>query len=283
MSKKIGILVRPHTSPDDLESLIHSLQKAGHTIVYTSSFQEHSVQDLYIQENTIPTLYGIEILISYGGDGTALTAARMASKNNIPVLAIHKGNIGFLAEFSDTDIPSILYALDHPNLEPRNMVAGWVEHANQSITERFIALNDVSIYRSSTMSLIKWKLIVDQQEVYVGRGDGFLVSTPTGSTAYNLTAGGPILSTDLAALALTPICPQGLSNKPVVISNTHHVDLQIMDHNEAIVCFDGQQAYTMAQGDTLRIQPAQFDAKFLMNKQPNIFSTLQNKLGWNHS
>ena len=225
---------------------------------------------------------GADLAIVFGGDGTLLGAARRLAASSTPICGVHLGKLGFL-----TDIPrsKCLAGLERIltgkfETDRRLMLEAVVVRGGKTVARNF-ALNELSINRSVTGSLIKYRLSVDQVHVCDARADGILLATPTGSTAYALAAGGPILTPSVAAFCIAPICPQNLSNRPIVLPDSCVAQIQLLQSAECIAHYDGQEAISLEQGDAIIMRKSPFSATFLHPKGHDFYRTLREKLGWN--
>lgn len=257
--------------------LADALIGAGHAVLW----EPDTARNVGVDGPLAPDdLAGVNVMVSYGGDGTVLSAARRAAPHRVPVLAIHKGRLGFLADFTDEDLPLLLETVDRPTVEPRLMLtAELVRHGE--VLRTGIALNDVVVARALSVTLIEFELLVNNRRVCVQRADGFVVSTPVGSTAYNLTAGGPILLPELDVMALAAICPQKLTNRPVVVGARSEVVIRLITCQDSSVHFDGQNQGMLEPGDEVRIRAAVDPCLLVVRPDRDRFQVLQEKLGWN--
>jgi len=222
----------------------------------------------------------IDVLMVLGGDGTILNAARKAAPMKVPILGINMGHVGFLSEIEVQDIPKsvqkILEGLYF--IEERMMLSAVVQRENKS-GHAMLALNDIGIARGSLSRMIRIEVYVNDHLVDKYPADGFVVSSPTGSTAYSLSAGGPIISPNMRCLLLTPICAHSLHSRPIVIADHEIVRLRVIgQHQDTILTLDGQQDFTLFEGDWIIIQKASASARFIRLKEENFYSLLRHKL-----
>lgn len=222
-----------------------------------------------------------DLAIVVGGDGTLLNVARDLAPYDIPLAGINQGRLGFL-----TDIPpeSMLRALaeildGEYHLEPRTLLEATVLRDGDAVYSAR-ALNDVVVNMGNTGQLIEYEIYIDRLFVDRQRADGLVVATPTGSTAYALSAGGPILTPSLAAIVLAPICPHTLTNRPIVAGNESLVCVRLNQAHGARVHFDGQNTFDLRRGDTVQIQQSDTQAQLLHPKDHSFFDTLRKKLHW---
>jgi NAD+ kinase len=221
----------------------------------------------------------IDLAIVMGGDGTMLSVARSLMDNDIPLIGINRGRFGFLTDLRAEDM---LVALDailagaHQK-ETRMLLQASVYRVGAKIHEG-VALNDVVI--KSNLRLIELEVEVDGKFVHKQRGDGLILSTPTGTTAYALSAGGPILHPNLDAIALVPISPHTLSNRPITLNANSKIEVNLVHTDEAQVSYDGQFQMALEVGDRIVVQRAAQEITLLHPSGYCYFEMLRNKLNW---
>ena len=228
----------------------------------------------------------INLAIVVGGDGTLLKAGRLLSDKDIPVIGINLGRLGFLVDISPDEIAEQLtLMLDGAyTLEERSLLHAEAFSEGKSLGEG-IALNDVVVHVRNDIRMIEFTTHVDDAFVNTQRADGIVVATPTGSTAYSLSGGGPILHPGLDAVVLVPICPHTLSNRPIVISNESLINISLCESREvnARVSFDGQANIELQAGDNIVIRNKAHKLKLMHPENYDYFHILRNKLGWSSS
>ncbi|HJP38468.1 MAG: NAD(+) kinase [Gammaproteobacteria bacterium] len=224
-----------------------------------------------------------DLIIAVGGDGSMLHAARIAVEASKPLLGINRGRLGFLADVSPSDDFSPLDKViaGQYESEKRMLLKAEVQTAD-GILNCGIALNDVVVKRQDTGRLLEFKSYVDERYVNTHGGDGFIVATPTGSTAYALSCGGPIVAPGLDALVLAPICPHTLSDRPIVIPATGITVIQLGDDDEdnAIVSCDGEVTGRVGSGDRLRVAVSDMRVELIHPIGYDYFGILRSKLHW---
>ena len=225
---------------------------------------------------------GIDLMVAVGGDGTMLHAARMAAAASVPVLGVNRGRLGFLADIGpDRMLESVDDALEGRCLpEARMLLEAQVQFGGRVITA--LALNDIVVAKRETGRMLDLRTWVDGTYVNTHGGDGFIVSTSTGSTAYALSCGGPIVHPSLAAIVLVPICPHTLSDRPIVVGADSIVEIELADRFEAqahIVC-DGMVMSELAPGERLRVCRAPISATLLHPPDHDYYRILRSKLHW---
>ncbi len=224
-----------------------------------------------------------DLVIAVGGDGTMLYAARHASAHDVPVLGINRGRLGFLADIRPEEIESSVDAVlggDYEE-ESRMMLHAAILRDGAAVHSGY-ALNDVVIKRCETARMLEYRTAVDGRYVNTHGGDGFIASTPTGSTAYALSVGGPIMEPHLDAIVLAPICPHTLADRPIVISGRSVTDVQLVENHGAAadVSGDGELIGAMSVGDTLRITAATTPVRLIHPPGYDYYEVLRTKLYW---
>jgi NAD+ kinase len=224
-----------------------------------------------------------DLAVVLGGDGTLLAAARLLGDRQVPILAINYGGLGFLTEVTmDEMYPALQRAVDGDfATEERMMVDVAVTRATTQLAS-YRALNDVVINRGTLSRMVHLEARVDGNEVSRFRSDGLIVATPTGSTAYNLSAGGPIIFPTMRAMVLTPICSHTLTNRPIVLSADVRIEitLQSLQEEEVHVTVDGQVGLKLQPGDVLTIVKSKVAVKLIAPAEKNYFDVLRGKLKW---
>ena len=220
-----------------------------------------------------------DMLVCIGGDGTLISAVRRSHAYQVPVLGIHAGKLGFLADIAIDELDEFVGLIQKGEyrLDRRAMLQATISTPNGE--NRIIAFNDIVITRPSISKMIHIDTYVDEKPFNTYYGDGVIVSTPTGSTAYNLSAGGPVLFPQTQVFALTPICPHSLTQRPVVLPGHFAIEMKTPDKS-ALVVVDGQDMYEFGEGDTVRIHLAQKNAHLVHRKEFSYFDVLKEKMGW---
>lgn len=220
----------------------------------------------------------INFLISMGGDGTILRLAHKYDSWNVPILGINLGHLGFMADVPIADIYPSLQDLLHGayKIHERVMIQG------ESLRgDRCFAVNDIVIHRGKNPSLVELAIHIDGIYLNTFEADGIIIATPNGSTAYSLAAGGPIVGPDLEALALTPISPHTISNRPIVLSSNHEIQIQYLSEYDPVeIRADGITHHELQTGDVFRITRCAKNFKLVSLLRHDYYSTLRTKLGW---
>lgn len=224
-----------------------------------------------------------DLIVVVGGDGSLLSAARMAVELDVPVIGINRGRLGFLTDISPNDIETQLGAvLDGKYREEKRFLLETRIYDDNRIYFHGNALNDVVLGRGSETHLIEFDVYIDQQFVSHYRSDGMILATPTGSTAYALSAGGPIMHPQLNAVVLVPMFSHSLSSRPLVVDGKSVIDLHIDDRNESdlrISC-DGHESRMVKPGQHVRIEKNSRKLRLLHPADYHYYDTLRMKLGW---
>jgi NAD+ kinase len=219
-----------------------------------------------------------------GGDGTMLGIARLLAPFNVPLIGINQGRVGFM-----TDIP-----LDRVMPVLCEMLAGKVETESRALLEATVirdgasifnalACNDVVVSRGATSGMVELMVEVDGRFMYKQRSDGLIVATPTGSTAYALSAGGPILHPGVSGIVLVPIAPHALSNRPIVVTDTSQIVIEVIGGREVSANFDMQSLTSLSHGDRIVIARSLHTITFLHPQGWSYYDTLRQKLHWNET
>ena len=222
-----------------------------------------------------------DFLIVLGGDGTLLSAARAVAPRNIPILGVNLGSLGFLTEVPLPDLYPALRAVmaDDCEVEVRSMLQAGLFRDGKQLAEAH-ALNDVVISKTTIARLASFDIFINNVFVSSYRGDGLIVSTPTGSTAYSLAAGGPILMPAVEGIVITPICPHSLSHRPLVVRDSVEIEIKVKSAtDEAFLSIDGQVGIPVAEGDRLVCRKSPYNTR-LMRLQKSFFEVLRTKLKW---
>lgn len=223
-----------------------------------------------------------DLAVVLGGDGTLLAAARLLGNRQIPILAINYGGLGFLTEVTlDELYPSLQRVVDGQFvMQHRMMMDVMVTRANKDVAT-YRALNDVVINKATLARIIELEARVDGQYVSSFRSDGLIVSTPTGSTAYNLSAGGPIIYPNMQAMVMTPICSHTLTNRPIVLPAGVKIEITLLSaQDEVYLTVDGQVGLKLEKEDRLTIEKSDVSVKLVEPTDKNYFDVLRGKLKW---
>ncbi len=216
-----------------------------------------------------------------GGDGTLLSAARAVGHDGVPILAVNLGSLGFLTEVPLGELYSTLDAVDAGlcPLEHRAVLDCSAFRENETLAHHF-ALNDVVINKNTISRLVDFDLLIDGAFVFSYKADGVIIATPTGSTAYSLAAGGPVVMPSVQSFVVTPVCPHALTLRPLVIRDNAQIEIRVESGvEEAFLSIDGQVGMPLRQGDRIVCRRAAHTVK-LMRVRRTFFDVLRNKLKW---
>jgi len=223
-----------------------------------------------------------DLLLVLGGDGTLLSAAREAAPHGIPVLPINLGSLGFLTSFTLQELyPALEETLaGHLIASERVMLHAALLRDGKALDDQLV-LNEVVINKGALARMIEVKLSIDQDFVCRYRADGLIVATPTGSTAYSLSAGGPIVHPNVESIIVTPICPHTLSDRPIVVGDKSCVEMNLVGPADSVyLTLDGQKGVPMQSGDRVRIFRAEQRLKLIQPKRKSYYEILRSKLRW---
>lgn len=225
-----------------------------------------------------------DVLLVLGGDGTILSAARLAAERSVPILGVNMGGLGFLTEVRlDHLYPSLerVFANDL-TLDERLMLETQVHRQGETVAQGMV-LNDVVISKGTLARLIELQISIQGQLVTKLRGDGLIIGTPTGSTAYSLSAGGPIINPAVQALILTPICPHTLTHRPLIVPSTVKIEVTLTSKDDGTMAtLDGQVGIALTQGDTAVIQTSSYKTRLIRFPESHYYEVLREKLKWGH-
>ncbi|MBK5282083.1 MAG: NAD(+)/NADH kinase [Nitrospiraceae bacterium] len=223
-----------------------------------------------------------DVLLVLGGDGTMLNAARLAGERSIPILGVNMGGLGFLTEVRlDNLYPSLerVFANDFV-LDERLMLRTHIHRHGETVAQG-VVLNDVVISKGTLARMIELKVAIQGRFVTNLRGDGLIVSSPTGSTAYSLSAGGPIIDPAVQSLILTPICPHTLTHRPLIVPGIAEIDVTLTSKDDgAMATLDGQVGVSIMQGDTVVIRTSEHRTRLIRFPESNYYNVLREKLKW---
>ncbi len=225
----------------------------------------------------------VDILIVLGGDGSFLAAARMATDYSVPLLGVNLGKLGFITEVSLDEFEVVLDYLKAGNFTVQDRMMLELKVSRKGKVQTGAALNDIVITHRNLARMIEMGITINGQPVTQYKADGLIVSTPTGSTAYALSAGGPILYPTLDSVLICPICPHALTNRPLVIPADATINVDVHTQNEVIATLDGQVLIEIDQNDDISIYKSEKLSKFIKLPGRTHFDTLRNKLGWGGS
>lgn len=276
--KKAGIVIKPHAKDIEkiLKDLIDYFMKKNIESVLEKVAAEKLGQKGGVTRISLPEQ--VDLVIVLGGDGTLLSIAHLAAQHKVPVMGVNLGRLGFLTE---VPLDEMFLALDSYLAGNRNIVSPRRLLLSETDKKEYYCLNDVVINKGALARMIQCRIWINDKEVAVVRADGLIISTPTGSTAYSLSAGGPIIQPNIPAIVIAPICPHTLSFRPMVISQDSKVKIQVLTGDEEVyLTIDGQRGQLIHIGDSIEIRCSDHELKLISSPKRNYFDLLQEKLGW---
>lgn len=275
---RVGFVVKPHAP--DIEKILREL------ILY---FEKRGIESLLedvagqkldktggVRREDIPAR--VDLVVVLGGDGTLLSIAHLAAQEDVPVLGVNLGNLGFLTEVPLDEMQVTLDSFLQGNNEiisSRQLLEVTFKGKN------FYCLNDVVINKGALARMIQFSIWIDKKVITTSKADGLIISTPTGSTAYSMSAGGPIVQPHIPAIVMAPICPHTLTFRPMVISSKSQIEVQLMTAGEEVTfTLDGQRGLVMEKNDAIMVKVSNLELKLISSPKRNYFDLLQKKLRW---
>jgi NAD+ kinase len=288
-NKPVGTvaLIGKYNSPDIAEPLLalSACLKERGVRVLVEQGTATSIGDACAQAGTVAG-YGTvgaeaDVAIVVGGDGTMLDAARRLAEHDVPLIGVNVGRVGFMTDLSRSEMRAGIDELLSGKLlvERRFLLQATIIRAGSTICTA-LAFNDVVVNKGELGRMIELEVKVDDEFLYVLRADGMIVATPTGSTAYALSANGPILHPAVPGIAIVPLCPHALSNRPITISDRNVVELVLLPPHDARVHFDGQSMFDARAGDSVRVARTEHTVTLLHPRGYSYFAMLREKLHW---
>lgn len=280
--RKVGIL--PNLAKDEnlevTKRIVRYLLDNGCLPALTEDVAQKAGLDLYARKEEELFRFS-DFLISLGGDGTLLGVGRRTAKYNRPILGINLGNLGFLTaddkDFAERAIDQVL--LGNYKVEKRIMLDATIFDEPQRM-QGMLALNDICITRGVSSKILQFNMFINDEYVDTLRADGVIICTPTGSTAYNLSAGGPILKGDAEIIAITPICPHTLNNRSIIVSAEDSITVEVCTHEneDFTVSADGQSTLVLKRKNVVQIKKSQYCTTIMKTKQLGFYDVLRQKL-----
>lgn len=277
--KVAGFVIKPEAP--ELRSLYHEIKKKFELRGIEVLLVRHSAEMIGSSEGVMfnEMCERSNFLVSLGGDGTLLSLVRKSYGYHKPVLGINAGTLGFLADIMPNEVDEFIedVLLGEYRIDDRMMIEGYIQTLNGR--KNFYAFNDVVITRPIISHMVKIDASIDGEWFNTYRGDGLIISTPTGATAYNLAAGGPVMYPLTKAFIMTPVAAHSLTQRPLVFPSDFSITMS-SSKDRVVVMIDGQDDYEMMAGEVLVINGADIGAKLLHKKERNYFSVLREKLSW---
>ena len=280
MFKNIGIFIKKKNNQNidtrSFDSMIKSLSEKKVDLFIEESQDYANNKILKLDKQSF--VNKVDLIIVFGGDGTLLNSARQYLDNEIPILGVNMGNVGFLTDIAVDNFEHAINEIFNNEyiIEERNLVSATFGK------NHLFGLNEIVIHSGSYAQLMRYRLSVNDKIVYEQRSDGLIVATPTGSTAYALSAGGPIIHPSLDVWTILPMLPQSLSSRPFVISSDEKVDIKLFEgpSDEAKICVDGQADINLSYEEDISISKMKKTLKLVHPKSNDFFEACREKLGW---
>ncbi len=276
--KRAGLVIKPHAPSVEgiLKTLVDHLEGRGIACVLEDVAARKLGRPDGLERAAIAE--ASDLVVVLGGDGTLLSIAHHAAQAGVPVMGVNLGRLGFLTEIPVSEAVQTLdrfLAGDTTLVSPR-----WLLEARTANAASY-CLNDAVITKGAVARMIELAISVDGRDVATLKADGLIVSTPTGSTAYSLSAGGPILHPRVPAIVLTPICPHTLSFRPMAVPATSTIGVRLLTGEEEVyVTFDGQRGGVMVRNDVVEIRKAPFELQLVTSPKRSYYDLVKEKLGW---
>lgn len=271
-----------HGSRSALEGIAHFLGAQGCEV----SIEQDTANNTGLTQYPILDVASIgancDLGLVVGGDGTMLGIGRLLAQFGIPLIGINQGRLGFITDIAFEDYQALLAPMLRGEFEEdrRWMMQAKVVRDGRCVFDA-TAMNDVVVNRGATTGMVELRVEVDGRFLANQRADGLIIATPTGSTAYALSAGGPLLHPSIGGWVLVPIAPHTLSNRPIVLSDTGEITVEIVAGRDASANFDMQSLATLLHGDRITVRRSDYQMRFLHPKGWSYFDTLRKKLHWN--
>ncbi len=280
---KVGVVSKPHRTEfaRSLEEILQWLQQRGcETLVEESVLENFGLSGYRgVTREQMPSQ--VDAIIVFGGDGTILSVARAIGDNDAPILAVNLGSLGFLTEVTLDELYEALDRLlkgEH-RIDERRLLDATVKR-NDGSSSSFHALNDVVITKGALARIIQLDAYIDEDFMATFLADGLIIATPTGSTAYSLSAGGPIVLPSLACTVVTPICPHTLTNRPLVFPPESEIRITLTSGEDVMLTVDGQQGVELAEEDEIVCTSSRRRIELIKPHNKSFFDVLREKLKW---
>jgi NAD+ kinase len=273
----VGSLVKAHAPGLEsvLRDLLAHLERRGTVYRLEQAAADKLGLPGGLPREEIPGL--VDLVAVLGGDGTLLAIAHLAARAGVPVMGVNLGRLGFLTEIP---VPEMTRTLDENLAGNDSLISPRMMLEASRDGERWLCLNDIVVNKGALARMLHVAIRIDGEAIAEVRADGLIVSTPTGSTAYTLSAGGPIIQPQLPAILLTPICPHTLTFRPMVISARARVELRVQASEEVFLSVDGQRGTPLSGSDIVHIEQASCELKLVRSPLRGYFDLLKEKLSW---
>jgi NAD+ kinase len=281
--RTIGAIVKPNITNawPTVQEMLRWAAVKGITVVVEKTERQHLHGEVtFLEREELAQL--ADLVVVLGGDGTMLASARLLRNRSVPVIGVNFGLLGYLTEFSVEDLfPTLERALTNDLQLDRRLRLDTSVFRNGKCIDTVSVLNDVVVNKSALARIIALECWIEGQMINCFRADGLIISTPTGSTAYSLSAGGPIVHPCMGAMLITPICPHTLTNRPLVVPDETTIDLVLQSPKEEVtLTLDGQIGIALQQGDRIRVRKSENYFQLVRSYRKNYFEILHDKLNW---
>jgi len=281
--RRVGIVAKPDAGEARVvvQRLVSWLEQRGASVVLDKE-TAGLVPDAAVTVVGRADLPGqVDFIVVLGGDGTLLSVSRAVGDLGVPLLGVNLGGLGFLtATTLDEMLPAVQEFVDgRMVIDERMMLQARIRRGGEVVAD-ILALNDVVIMKSAMSRIIDFTVAVDGQAATAYRADGLIVATPTGSTAYSLSAGGPILFPTMDAVVITPICSHTLTNRPIVLPGTQRIEVTLRSNQEVMLTVDGQVGFGLREDDVVETVRAAARIRLVRFPHKHFFSVLRTKLKW---
>lgn len=280
--KRVGVVAKSHRpeAQDVVRQLIDWLRTKDREIVLDlDTAALAGTDETGIEKEDIPR--SVDIVVVLGGDGTLLSVARLLKSDEVPILGVNLGGLGFLTEITlDELYPVLGTVLEGKYRVSRRMLLDVTVRQQGEAATTYVVLNDVVITKGALARIIELEVSVQQEYVTTYRADGLIICTPTGSTAYGLSAGGPILFPSMRAVILVPICPHTLTNRPLVLPEDVTVQVILESHDKVYLTLDGQVGFPLHHRDLVEVRRADREIALIVSPKKSYYEVLRSKLKW---
>lgn len=282
MLKKIGVFAKKnHPDAEQLAiDICERFKRENIEVLLEDSLAEQIGQINGYCRGEIPDL--VDMIIVLGGDGTLISVARSVAGRNIPIVGVNLGQLGFLTEITRDELPEMMESLIRSDyrVTDRMMLDAFIKR-NGEIVGQYTVLNDVVINKGALARIIDLKTYVDGRLLSQYKADGLIIATPTGSTGYNLAAGGPIIYPEINSLLISPICPHMLTNRPIVLWSRSVIEVEVKFEDDVVFfTADGQVGRKLLPGDRVEVRRSESRARLVNSPNKDYFEILRTKLSW---
>jgi NAD+ kinase len=280
--RKIGVIAnaRKEKAPECINRLRSWVRERGIEVILEKEIADKMGETGGVDRKELGAL--ADLVIVFGGDGTLLMAARSVRTFHVPILGVNLGSFGYLTVVNLNEMQGVLERiLEGDYHTDSRMMLDVAFHNAGGLAGEYSVLNDIVINRGNLSRMVEVETIVNDRYLTTYRADGLIISTPTGSTAYSLSAGGPIVSPELDSVIINPICPHTLTNRPVILPGNARLRAILWTKDQgAMLTLDGQISVTMKPGDSICVKKSKYTANLVASPERDHFQILRSKLGW---